>query len=174
MKKPTIFSLVFLLSVPLVRADLMSTLRNVWQKILATGQLNFIGVTSGTVVVGFTRLLIWLLLFTIFFAVITTFGKGKNNVLGFLSKNQALIVSLIVATIGAVFMPAQIILATGAGWAMLISFLLVGGPLLGLAYLFVTWPGKGKETKGTVLLKFAACMILLWVLSVMRYHIARF
>lgn len=186
MHKKWLMVLISSVSIPLVLADIPETLRSVWMKILSFGNLSFLGLSDGSVVVAFTRLLIWIFLFTVFFAVITAFGgqgqggQGQNRgVLSFLNRTQAMIVAFVVATIGAVFLPAQVLLATGAGWGTAIGFLLVGGPVVGIGYLLWYIPGKDDagnrrpDTKGTVFLKLILCLLLFWILSAMKFHVSR-
>lgn len=142
--------------------------------IVGIGNLRFLGFPDDVVVLGLTRLLIWVMLFTIFYAIMRAFsGKEQKGALSMFSKNQAIVIAAVVATIGAVFLPSVVLLATGIGWATLISLLLIGAPIVGIGYLLMTTPGKGKETKATVVLKVLVCLILLWVLSAMKYHVHR-
>ena len=173
--KSTIISILAVLSIPIAFADIPSTLGNVFNVFLQVGNLNFLGVSDSRIIVGFTRILIWLLFFTIFFAVTSTYGfksKDKKGPLGFLSKNQGMIISLIVATIAAVYLPAEVLLATGAGWATVIGLGLVGAPVIGVALALFMWPEKGKENRGTYFIKLLLVCILFWVLTVMRYHVS--
>ncbi|MBI4151881.1 hypothetical protein HY496_02830 [Candidatus Woesearchaeota archaeon] len=180
MKKTWLLSV--LLSLPFVAADLASTLGNAWDKILGIGSLDFLGISAGQGVVAMTRLLIWLLMFTVFFAVILGLGAGYNAdpskkgvaVFGFLSRTQAGVVAAVIATIAAIFLPPDVLLATGTGWATAVALLLIGGPIVGLAYLLYTIPGKGKDTKATVFVKFVLCLLLYWILSTMRHYVAQF
>ncbi len=175
-----------LLSVGVVRADLVSTLSGVWDKILNIGYLGFLN--GGSAVVGFTRLMIWILCFTVFFAVqsIKISVKARDGsiterpLLPF-NRNQSLTVAFVVATIAAVFMPASVLLATGSGWATAVALLLIGGPIVGLGYLMWNLPGKddatGKpfpETKGHVMIKLVICALMLWILTAMKYHVGGF
>ncbi len=168
-----------LLSIPVVLADLGSFIQNVFTKILYVGQLNFLGVSSQSLVVGFVRVLIWILLFTVFFAVIPSIGKKGTapGTFSFLSRKQAGVVAFVIATISAVFMPAQALLAMGAGWSTLVALVLIGGPIVGLAVFLWTIPGKddtGKplpETRGTIATKFLVCLLMLWILTAMGYHL---
>lgn len=170
MKKSWLLSLSFLLGLPIVYADVGSTLNNVWTKILNIGNLGFLGPSNDWQLIGFTRILIWIAVFTIFFAVITTFkGKDGKGVLGFFNKNQALVIAGVIATISAIFLPAEVLLATGKGWATLVSFVLIGLPVAGIAYILWKIPFDGSpDTKGTIFLKLILCIILFWILTVMK------
>ena len=177
-KKLLMFSIVFSMILPTALADIGQTLSNVWWKFMNVGSLGFLGLAEGDVVIAFTRILLWILMFTVFFAL-TTFLSGDNGSLKFLKRNHAIVISFVIATIGAIFLPLQTILAVGAGWGTLISLILVGGPIVGIGYLLWYLPGKDAsgnpkpDTKGTVLLKIVICLLLLWILSVMKYHVGR-
>ena len=178
-KKRWLFVLTFLGMMPFALADITDTLGNVGRSIVGLWSLGFLGVGSDIMVVAFTRMLIWLLLFTLFFAVITGLGGDKGFApMKFFNRGQAGIIAAVVATIGVLFMPANILGAVGGGWATAISLLLIGGPIVGLAYLLWKIPGKdshgnSRETKWTVFLKIVLCFLLLWILSVMKFHVGR-
>lgn len=169
--------LVALLSVGVARADLVSTLDSVWQKILGVGYLSFLH--GGSAVVGFTRIMIWILCFTIFFAVQGM--KIKDKPIVPFSRNQGMVVAFVVATIAAVFMPASVLLATGTGWSTAVALLLIGGPIVGIGYLMWSLPGEDSatkkpfpETRGHVVIKLLACALMLWILTAMKYHVGGF
>lgn len=167
-----------LASLPLALADISSTMGGVWNSILSVGNLSWLGVSDGGLVVAFTRILLGLLAFTLFFAVITVFGGGKGDAkkapISFFNRTQAMIVAGILAIMTAVFLPAQVILAVGAGWATAFAFILLFGPVAGVGYFLWSFPFDGRpDTKGTLFLKFILCLLLFWILSAMRYHVAR-
>ncbi len=167
--KLLVFSLIFSLVLPAALASIGDTLLNVWQKILSIGTLSFIGISG---VVPLTRILIWIFIFTVIFATITAL-KGKGAPFNLFNRGQAGVIAAVVATISAVFMPAQVLLATGTGWATVVALFLIGGPIVGLGYLLLTFPrdNNGKsipDTKGTVLLKLVLCLLVFWILSAMK------
>ena len=171
-KKWMLIGLLSTLVIPTALADIGSTIQSVWFRILGVGSLSFLGISDGSLVVAFTRILIWILMFTVFFALTTSLG-GKGGSLSFLKRNHALVISFVIATIAAVFLPAQVLLATGAGWATAIALILIGGPIVGIAYLLWTVPGQGKETKFTVIVKIILCLLMFWILSAMKFHVGR-
>lgn len=168
-KKYFLYCFILLCLVPLVLADASSLMGGVWDKIISMGRLDFLGFSDGTIVAAFTRILIGIFLFTVFFGVATTMG-GKNGALGFLNRGQAGVVSAILAIICAVFMPTSVLLAVGAGWATAVALILIGGPILGLTYLLWKIPWDGKETRYTILLKLVLCLLMFWILTAMKYH----
>lgn len=171
-KMKVLLGLLSLLSIPLVSADIGSTLSNVFNKILSIGTLQFLGVSG---VLPLTRILIGIFIFTIIFATITALGGDSDSTrpFSFFNRAQAGIIAAIIAVITAIFLPPQILLAAGTGWATIVALLLIGGPVVGLAFLLWEFPGEdkdgnSKETKSTVLLKLVLCMLLFWILSAMK------
>lgn len=180
MKKMWLLSL--LLTLPFVAAQgPLDVIKGVFDKILFIGSLKFIGI-SGTV--PFTRILVWILTFALFLAVMTGLGAGREGAGGtstapfkFFGRRQAMIVAAVMATISAVFLPAAAILAVGAGWATAVGLILIGAPIVGLWYVLWNISGKdaqGKalpDTKGIVLLKLLISMLLFWILSAMNHEV---
>ena len=168
MKKMWLFTVLLAVTSPVVAAAPRSPaelVTDVWKVILGFGQLQFLGLESEAIVSGITRLLIWLLLFTVIYGVIT-WGR-TNRTIGFLSRSQGTVVAFVIATISAIFLPVQVLLATGAGWGTIVSLLLIGGPLISVGYLLWISP----NTRGWIVLKITICFLLLWILEVMKYWI---
>ena len=166
-KRSLVLGIISLLTMPLALADLGETFNNVFDKIVVIGNLNFLGLPNDYVLLGVTRLLVWLLCFTIIFGVLNAVGKS-GKALGFLNKRQGMVVALVMATVGAIFIPAEILLATGSSWATVIALLLVGGPVVGIGYALTKMP---EDKCPYLLLKFIVCLILLWILLVMKNHL---
>lgn len=164
------------LSLPFVAADIGTTFNNIWWKILSVGNLSFLGFSDGSAVAALVRILVAILVFTVLFGLAIWQGAGlpRNNNAGplnFLNRGQAGVVAAIIAIISAIFIPAQILLATGAGWGTLIALILLGGPIVGFLYVIFTFPEE--ETHTTIFLKIVLCIILYWVLTAMKYHVTR-
>ena len=85
--------------------------------------------------------------------------------LGFLNQSRAIVVAFVIATIAAIFLPVQVLLAVGAGWGTIVSLILIGGPMIGVGYFLWT----NENTPGWVILKIVICLLLLWILEVMKY-----
>jgi hypothetical protein len=168
--------LIALLTIPSALAGPKDFLLNIWTKSLnAIGDLGVIGLGNETAILGLTRILIWFLIFTIMFALISTLSKKKKGTLSFFNRGQGVVIAIIVATITTIFLPASILLASSSGWAVLVALLLVGAPVVGLIYLIWKLPelvGVEQEGRGTILMKLLICIILLWVLSAMRFHVS--
>ena len=171
-KRLLVMSMVLLLLIiPLVAAEVTDTLKNVWEKIISVGNLSALGLSNDSVVLGLTRILIGILIFTIFFGVMTGL-KQSVAPFKFFSRGQAGVVAAVIAIIAAIFLPNAVLGATGVGWATAVALFLIGGPIVGLGYLAITFPGRGNETKGTVFIKLILCLLLFWILSAMRTHIS--
>jgi len=181
-KSVTVLLSILLLATPALALN--ATLENVWMRILWIGNLGFLGISDGSLVVAFTRLMIGVLMFTVFFGVLTALGAGPANaapggarnraVFYFLTRSQAGVVAAVLAIISAVFMPASVLLATGAGWATAVSLLLIGGPIVGVFWLLWTIPPNGQpDTAGSIILKLIICLLLFWILTAMKYHVMR-
>lgn len=165
--------IISLLTIPPVFAlDIGRTLSNVWDKIISVGNLSALGLSNQSVTEGFTRILVWILLFTIFYAVLKGFKGSKN--MGWMENKFAAIIAFVIATLSAVFMPVPALLAIGGGFATLFALILIGLPVVGMGVLLLSIPGKDtEETKVHVLIKLVICLILFWVLSVMSNHLGR-
>ncbi len=177
MKKKWLLPVIIsLLIIPFAAAAVTDTLKSIWQKFLYAGGLGFLGIGPDAAVIAFTRILIWLLMFSVFFAVLTGLGAGGGAggiaPMKFFSRGQAGVVAGVIATIAAIFLPANVLAATGVGWATAVALLLIGGPIVGLGYLLITYPEEG-DTKATVAVKLVICLLLFWVLTAMKYHIGR-
>ena len=165
MKKMWLFSLVLLF--PSVQADTMDTIRNVWNIILKDiGGLGFLGLSPDVAVVAFTRILIWILVFAIFFAVMV----GLNGVapFRFLNRGQAGVIAAVLATVSAIFMPAAVLLATGTGWATAVALLLIGAPIVAIGLLLIYLPNDPCRWN---YLKLIICLLLFWIVSAMKHHV---
>ena len=162
-----------LLALPLVSAaGPLDFVGGVWNTILSIGGLSFL---QGFGLVAFTRILIAILCFTLFFAVLLVLPASKDGSPRF-KRNHAIVIAAVLAIMSAIFLPAAAILAVGAGWATAVGLILIGAPIVGLGYFLWNTPvkdanGKSQETKGTVLLKLLVSMLLFWILSAMNYSL---
>ena len=188
-KRWLMFLSTFILSTPFVHADLMQTLNNVWWSVLRNvGNLGLLGMSDGGAVVALTRILIGLLVFTLVFGLLSAAGgrgtsgstpaaegapaSRSNNALNFLSRSQSMTVAAIIATISAIFLPAQVLLAVGSGFGTIIGLLLIGIPVIGFLYLLLTTNTTvPSEQRAYLVIKCVACAVLLWILNAMKYHV---
>jgi hypothetical protein len=67
-----------------------------------------------------------------------------------------------------------VLLATGAGWATIVSLVLVGGPIVGIGFMIFRIPGTmPTHPRAAIFLQFLLSILLLWILMVMKFHIGR-
>jgi len=170
------WGLASLFAVPFALArPVAEVVGDVWNGVLSVGNLSWLGLSDTAVIHGVTRILIWILIFTIFYAVMTGFrGREGRGVLGFLTPRHSAIVAFCVATISAIFIPVSVLFAIGGGFATLVAAGLIGGPIIGFGYLLTRIPGAGRpETRGTILLKVFLCLLIFWIITAMRYHLGQ-
>ena len=167
--KKGVIALALLLSLPTVLAQNM--LGRIWDRIISWGNLSFLGIADSSVVAGFIRLLLAFLVFTIFYAVMV-----NASPLHFVKPNQAAVIAAILGIITAIFIPTAAILGIGSSWALVITFILIGGPIVGIFYILFNltkWMGQSSDTKFTVFIKLLLCVLLFWIFSALKYHVGR-
>ena len=112
------------------------------------------------------------LVFTLFYALMV-----NKKILSFLKPNQAGVIAAILGIMTAIFLPAGALLGIGSAWALLVAFLLIGGPIIGIFYVLFNltkWVTEdGNETKFTVFVKLLLCVVLFWMLSALKFHVGR-
>lgn len=153
-----------LLAIPLVQADLGDTIQNVWMRILSIGSLSFLGISDGSILLAFLRLLIFILVFALFYGVF----HFLQNTFGFLTPRIVLVLSLIISIISIIFIPPQVLLAVGGTWGTLVSLILIGGPIVGMGLLLHYIPNNRFSY---LVLKFFLCLLLFWIITVVKSHI---
>ncbi|MBT4605246.1 hypothetical protein HOC01_06415 [archaeon] len=150
------------------------TFTDALKEVIRVGSFEWLGIPSSGMLLMFLRFMLIILVFTIFFAVLTFKEFGP---LAFLRANRAHagIVAGVLAIISGVFMPVNVIAAIGGGWGVLVGLLLIGIPTVGMMYVIWQLPfAEDKEqklTRGMYFIKFVLCMILVWVLSSMYHYI---
>lgn len=159
--------LLALVAIPFAQAAVMDTLRNVGNRIIQLGNLSAFGFSDQTVVLSLMRIMIWILTFTIFFAV-----TSNEHIVRIFNRRLAMVVSLVIATIVAIFFVDDFLLLIGSGAATLVAFLLIAGPVVAVGYLLWRIPGQGQEEHaGHIFLKLCLCLFLLWMLGAIKYHL---
>ncbi len=130
-----------------------------FDKIISIGSLEFLlGASADSKFVGFLRLLVGILIFSIFFA-------GASAAHAFIPRNVGITISIIMAILSAVFIPGSVLAAIGSGYAVLFSSLLIGIPVFVLMYFIFGTP----STRLMVGFKLGALLIVWWVLIEVGY-----
>jgi signal transduction histidine kinase len=94
--------------------------------------------------IGFLRLLIGILIFTIIYSAIGLVNKIGSSGEGFLSKNIAITISIILAIMTSIFIPGGILIAIGASYAAIFSFIVLGSLIGGALFLVVGLPTPNR------------------------------
>jgi len=163
------------LAIPIAHADVVESLTNVFNKVIAIGSFSWIpGMESSVMLLMFMRFLITILIFAIFYAVIQHVKvlkplKEPNPAIG-------AIVAGILAIISGIFIPLEALGAVGAGWATAISLILIGGPTIGIMYMVYKIPewlkmNDESNKRAARFVQFALCLLLFWILSSMLHYI---
>jgi hypothetical protein len=146
-------------------ADVTAIIQQVWFFILNIGSLGFLGIAGPSVVLAFTRILIWVFIFAVLYAL------SSSLLSGFLKRPQAIIISGIMATISAIFLPDAVLAATGAGWATAVGLFLIGAPIVSLALILYYLP---KEPCFWNFVKALLALLILWIVNAMEFHLKSF
>ena len=162
---------LLLLTFPFVQASPLDTLRNVGNRIIMMGNLQFLGLNNIVILTSLMRIMLWILVFTILFAL-----TSNEHIVHFFNRKYAAIVSGIIATMAAFFLMDSLLLLIGSGAATIVAFVLIGGPVVGVGYLLWRIPGgehghANEEHAGHVFLKLCLCVFLLWILGAIKYHL---
>ncbi len=121
-------------------------------QILWVGSLTFLfGDSPDNEFIGFLRILMTVLIFTLVYL-------GLSAIPG-LTRGVAITISIILSILVSVFFPASILLAWGTTYATLFAFVIVFGPILGVAALLIMSP---TPNRGIAFLKLVAVMALWW------------
>jgi hypothetical protein len=130
--------------------------KGVWDDIISIGTLDFLD--DEDAIFGFVRLMVALLVFAVLFEV--------SALLGF-SKNIRIVIATILAILPAIFIPNTILAAIGGTYALVVSFILIGVPVLGGGYALYRIPSTSRPL---ILLKISIILLLLWLLFIVKDH----
>jgi hypothetical protein len=127
-----------------------NTAGKVWDVILNIFQLKFI--SGGLMLVGFMRLVVFLLVFTLLFFGSQQIGLGRTGG----------IVAFLLAAIGVIFIPGQILLFVGEVYGTIFAWGLIVSAIFALFFIVYyippnTWWGQ--------LLRIFILILLLWIFT---------
>jgi hypothetical protein len=146
-----------------VLADWKDDVKAVFDSVVSVGQLGWAGVTAESYLTGFMRLAIFLLIFTILFAIGSATLAG---VAGF-SRNIIIAIALILAVISAIFIPGSVLSAIGVAYGTLFSFILIGAVVVGGGFLVYIIPTTNLPLR---ILRLVLILLLIWILSATVEH----
>lgn len=165
MKKNLILLMLFILGTLLlsqtVSAGPLDSAGDAFEKVINLGTLNFLG-SSDSQVIGFIRILLGILIFTLFYALSGTLGE-------YISRNIAITISIILAIITSIAMPAGVISAVLVSYGTIMSFLLLGIAIVPLAWFIIFHP---TQTRAMAALKLALLGFVSWLIGQVNIHLS--
>ena len=130
----------------------------IWNKILWFGSLGWLGHTDNPMA-GFMRIMIFILVFAILYEL--------ANLTGFLGRNVAITIALVISLISAVFIPGSVLAGIGAAYGTIVALFLIGLPVVGGLYGFFRIP---TTTRFHRFMRLVVLLILLAVLIAVKNH----
>jgi len=132
--------------------------KDIWDTIIKLGSLEYFGLTGTNAVVSFMRVLVAILIFAILFEV--------SGLLNF-ARNVRIALAVILSVISSIFIPAEVLAGIGAAYATLISFVLIGTPLIAGLVAYFNIP---HTTRGWIAIRMVILLLLLWILLAVKHH----
>ncbi|MBI4983464.1 hypothetical protein HZC32_02370 [Candidatus Woesearchaeota archaeon] len=160
MKKGLFFLLVVIgllfVSSALAQAPGMGTsIKNAWNTILDWGSLSFLfGTSVDNHLIGFLRILIGVLVFSLLFAA--------SAVIPGISRNIAITICIILTIMTSIFFPASVLMMLGETYTTIFAFLILGAPLLGVGWLLF---GTPTPSRGWAFAKFLGICLLIYLFA---------
>ena len=132
------------------------SLSNIMTSVLAGGALDFIFDSKDpqSKFFGFVRIAMAVLIFAILYM--------GASLIPSMNRNIAITVAVILAIITAVFIPNSVLAVMGSTYAVLFSFIILGGPMLGIGALLFLTPTPNRFVAG---IKFIGVLLLWWLIS---------
>jgi hypothetical protein len=159
-KKLLIFLLFTIILTSFVSAGPLDVLDNFPNYLGEIGNLNFMGVESQ--VVGLLRILVGILVFTIFYVLAGALSHIGDSEL--FSQRQAVVVALILSIITSIFIPSAILITFGGSLGILVSTLLLSLIFGGIGFLIYH---TDTPSRSIAFIKSIFVVITLYVISLM-------
>ncbi|MBN2454205.1 hypothetical protein JXB11_01530 [Candidatus Woesearchaeota archaeon] len=156
--------LAALILTPVVMADTtIVSVGSIWDKILSFFNLDWIGMDDADRVGGFMRIVVFLLFFSIFHAVLrasSALNKTFNN-------RIAGVVAFCISAISAIFIPTKVLITIGEAYGTVVAWLMLGLVVLGIIYITygAIKPRTGPTTAFHHGTRIALLILLYWILS---------
>ena len=104
----------------------------------------FVDFTAGAGSIFWLRVMIWIVLFAAFYALLTGFVKAFAG-----KKNISVTISMVMALISAIFIPDGILISIGKSYGITVTILLMGLPIGAAIYLmYIAFPTGKTNNKG--------------------------
>ena len=166
MMKKGIILMIFILSLLMISSvvaqqGMGDTLGGLWESILSIGSLEFIlGGSADNQLFGFIRIAIGIIIFAILYMALGAVNNatGGNTI----PKNIAITISIVMAIITSVFIPASVLATFGSTYAVIFSLILIGGPMAAVGWMVF---GTPTPSRGVAALKLFGILLLWWLVS---------
>ena len=129
---------------------------DIWGRILGIASLGFLNTAANAE--AFMRLMVFILVFAVFY---------EASRLTQFQPNIRAVISLVLAIISAVFMPAGVLAGIGITYGTITAFVLIGVPVLAGLYAIYAIPSTNRWLIG---MKIAIIILLLIILRAVRFH----
>lgn len=172
MRKKTLLFLVIILGLLLVPSVLAQTaggpmekLEEIFDGIVSVGQLGWLDVTPEAKLVGFMRILIGIVIFSLLFM---SFRLLSDKISGFeVPRNISVTISVVMAIVSSIFLPAAILTAIGTAYAAAVAFVLLGSLIAAGLWLLL---GTETETRAVALIKLGMVLFMTWLIGNIEAH----
>ncbi len=130
-----------------------SMFSKVWGAIVYVGGLEFLGLEADSGLFAFLRLVIGLLVFTLFF-------EGARFLP--VSNGARIVIAGVLGVLSTIMIPSQVLVAISVSYSTVVALVLIGVPVVGGLYAIWRIPSTNV---GLILLKLVILAILLWILT---------
>lgn len=164
MKRGYLYLLVFLglFLVACTSTDGETTFSGIWKMIINIASLQVFGLSGGTAIGAFMRVIVGILVFAILHWAAVSFVFTAPN-----ARRTAMVVALVLATMTAIFIPDQIFAAIGGSYALAFSAVLIAIPVIGGLYLVLSDTILPNTRFGNIL-RVLTLIIILWILIAVK------
>jgi len=129
----------------------------IWETVLEIGSLGFLNIGDAeNNIVAFVRILLGVLIFALLYMGASAVPGLKEQ------RNIAITVSIILAIISVIFIPASILVGIGSAYSTLFALVLLGAPIVAIFLLYRTL------NESSIVLKLGLLIILLLILIAVK------
>jgi hypothetical protein len=145
----------------------------VFDKIVSIGKLEFVtgfeaggasysGVQGENELIGLMRILIGILVFTLFY-------WGASNIPGLRDNNRAIpvVISLVLAIISVIFIPGKVLAGIGGAYGTLVGFVLMGIPIFIGGMVLYLIPA---DNRWLISFRIIIILLMIWILRAVVTH----
>lgn len=139
-----------------------TTFSGIWKMVVNIASLQVFGLSGGTAIGAFMRIIVGVLVFAILHWAAISFVFTAPN-----ARKTAMVVALVLATMTAIFIPDQVFAAIGGSYALAFSAILIAIPVIGGLYLVLSDTILPNTRFGNIL-RVLTLIIILWILIAVK------